>query len=106
MKFMAAFLTLGFVVAGPVLAEVVSTDLGQLSLLAQQPTVCTDDLCPQVNPSGLDQSVHTAGLIDKANPFFQQMGANDRTCNTCHLVDQGWSISPPDIRKLFRDTDG
>jgi cytochrome c peroxidase len=93
MKSMTALLLLCFVVANPVLAEVPASD------------GCTDDLCPQINPSGLDQSAHTAGFIDKPNPFFEQLGSNGRTCNTCHLVDQGWSIATPDIRKLFRDTD-
>lgn len=111
MKIINALITLGFVIAHPVLAEIVSTELNQPGLPVQQSTLaalhlCADDLCPQTNPWGVDQSAHTAGFIDTTNPFFQNLGSNGRTCNTCHLVDQGWSISTPDIRRLFRKSDG
>lgn len=67
---------------------------------------CLDGLCPERNDWGMDQSAHTSGFIDTSNPFFQELGTNGRTCNTCHLVDQGWSISTREIRKLFRESDG
>ena len=66
---------------------------------------CTSGLCPQRNPGGFDQSAHTSDFLDTTNPFFQELGTNGRSCNTCHLVDQGWSITTKKIRQLYNETD-
>ena len=57
------------------------------------------------NPSGV---LATAGFgdADAANPFFQELGTNGRTCATCHLPAQGWSITPAELRDRFARTDG
>jgi len=44
--------------------------------------------------------------IDEQNAFFQSLGTNDRACVTCHQPQNGWSITPPSVRKRFRDSDG
>ena len=48
----------------------------------------------------------TAGSIDTANPFFQKLGTNGRTCNSCHKLDNGLGISLSKIRSTFTNTDG
>jgi cytochrome c peroxidase len=53
------------------------------------------------NPNGMVSTVSTSGSIDLANPFFKKMGTNGRTCLSCHVPSQGWSISPPDIALRF-----
>jgi cytochrome c peroxidase len=58
------------------------------------------------NPHGIGESFHTTGAIDRTNPFFQVLGPNPRTCETCHASDQDWALSAQGIRKLFRETDG
>jgi cytochrome c peroxidase len=57
------------------------------------------------DPKGQINSVGTVS-IDNDNPFFQSIGTNGRTCNSCHKADQGWTISPPQIQALFNQTQG
>ena len=48
----------------------------------------------------------TAGGIDINNPFFQNLGTNGRTCNTCHISTSAWSLTPADVRQKFAATQG
>ena len=41
-----------------------------------------------------------------ANPFFQELGTNGRSCATCHLPAQAWTISPDELRDRFERTNG
>lgn len=50
--------------------------------------------------------VSTAGTIDLRNPFFLPIGSNGRVCASCHLPDQGWSITPEGVRQRFELTGG
>jgi hypothetical protein len=57
--------------------------------------------------SGVVASVSTgSSLIDHDNPFFQSLGTNGRSCATCHVASQDWSISAPDVRRRFDLTAG
>jgi hypothetical protein len=58
------------------------------------------------NDRGFAESFHTAGIIDRTNPFFTPNGGNGRTCETCHFSDQGWTITPGAVTDLFNSTDG
>lgn len=40
------------------------------------------------------------------NPFFQSLGSNGRSCSSCHLPDQGWTVTPQKIQKRFDVTGG
>jgi cytochrome c peroxidase len=44
--------------------------------------------------------------IDNTNPFFAQLGTNQRTCNSCHVANDGWSITPADLQQRFQSTQG
>ena len=44
--------------------------------------------------------------VDKSNPFFTQLGSNNRTCNTCHVASDGWSITPVNLQQRFQSTQG
>lgn len=55
--------------------------------------------------TGLLATYSKMGPIPTGNPFFQKLGTNGRTCNTCHLIDQGWSITPAAVQARF-DKDG
>ncbi|MGH9545370.1 MAG: hypothetical protein ACRD23_09160, partial [Terriglobales bacterium] len=44
--------------------------------------------------------------IDNSNPFFTKLGTNDRTCNTCHVASDGWSITPAHLQQRFQDSQG
>lgn len=48
----------------------------------------------------------TAGGIDINNPFFQNLGTNGRTCNTCHISTSAWTLTPADARQKFERTQG
>lgn len=58
-------------------------------------------------PSGVLQTAYLNGLDDRPNnPFFLSLGANGRTCASCHEPANGWSLSAQSARKIFRETGG
>ena len=56
--------------------------------------------------SGLLRTFTPSGTIDSTGAFFQSLGTNGRTCNTCHRIEDAWSISPPDLQQRFAKTNG
>lgn len=58
------------------------------------------------NSHGKDATFSTAGFIDLNNPFFKSLGSNGRSCGSCHIPSQGWTITPQGVQKLFDDTEG
>jgi len=47
-----------------------------------------------------------SGTIDTSNTFFQPIGSNGRSCNSCHRQDAAWSITPAEIRARFTRSGG
>ena len=64
------------------------------------------NLQPFANASGALATFNVAGRIDTRNPFFKSLGTNGRSCGTCHVADQAFSITPPEIRERFARTRG
>jgi hypothetical protein len=58
------------------------------------------------NPSGISATFNTAGRIDRSNPFFQKLGTNGRSCDTCHQASDGWTVTPNHIQARFDATKG
>jgi cytochrome c peroxidase len=58
------------------------------------------------DPTGLLQTSTPSGEIDKSNPFFQSLGANGRTCNSCHRQAEAWTISAAEVQRRFNATRG
>jgi hypothetical protein len=58
------------------------------------------------NESGVAVTISTNGFIDQRNPFFQELGANGRSCVSCHAPEDGWSITPKSLRERFDRSDG
>jgi cytochrome c peroxidase len=58
------------------------------------------------NAAGSARTFSPSGALDQRNPFFQNLGSNGRACVTCHQPDQGWSMTPADLRRRFDQTDG
>jgi cytochrome c peroxidase len=58
------------------------------------------------NPSGQSETLVASGQVDLNNPFFQDLGANGRRCVTCHMPDQGWSVSAESVQRRFAFTAG
>ncbi len=59
------------------------------------------------DPSGFFATVNQAGpTVESANPFFQVLGTNGRSCVSCHQPGDAFSITPPHILERFEDTQG
>jgi cytochrome c peroxidase len=58
------------------------------------------------DPTGTLSTYSTAGGIDQSNPFFQNLGTNGRTCGSCHVSSDAWTITPPDIQARFNSSNG
>ncbi|HYK50399.1 MAG TPA: hypothetical protein VEU94_11795 [Terriglobales bacterium] len=56
--------------------------------------------------SGILSSYSTSGPIDLTNAFFQDLGTNGRTCNSCHVSSEAWTVSPRGIKERFAMTRG
>jgi cytochrome c peroxidase len=46
------------------------------------------------------------GRIDTNNAFFQSLGTNERSCATCHVAGQSFSMSAAAVRERFARTRG
>ena len=44
--------------------------------------------------------------VDHTNPFFQNLGTNGRTCNSCHKLESSMGISGAQINSIFNATQG
>ncbi len=61
----------------------------------------TSALEPTINLFGIAETLHTSGTIDRTNPFFQALGTNPRTCETCHSAAEGWTTNSLGNALLF-----
>jgi cytochrome c peroxidase len=57
-------------------------------------------------PTGEMAILNVNGPTDRRNPFFEVLGTNGRSCESCHSADQAMSITPPKIRERFAQTRG
>src|SRR5215468_4334288 len=58
------------------------------------------------DPTGTLSTYSKAGGIDQGNPFFQNLGSNGRTCGSCHVSSDAWTVTPPDIQARFNSSNG
>jgi cytochrome c peroxidase len=70
------------------------------------PQVGREHLRAFANPSGYAATYSSAGFIDTANPFFQSLGSNGRSCASCHQQGEGWSVTPEGVQKRFHASQG
>src|SRR5262249_32272107 len=56
--------------------------------------------------TGTLSTYSTAGGVDQGNSFFQSLGTNGRTCGTCHVARDAWTVTPPDIQARFNSSNG
>jgi cytochrome c peroxidase len=64
------------------------------------------NLQPYVDQSGMVATYNTNGNIDTRGAFFQDLGTNGRSCATCHVESQAFSISVQDVRNRYVRTRG
>ncbi|MGH7047999.1 MAG: hypothetical protein ACREE2_16595 [Stellaceae bacterium] len=54
------------------------------------------------DPSGAIATLQPNGpTFTAGNAFFTALGSNDRSCFTCHQPQDGWTITPGDVRARF-----
>lgn len=58
------------------------------------------------NRYGVAETFTPSGTLDETNPFFQPLGTNPRTCDTCHDDQQGWTDTTVGNALLFLQTGG
>ncbi|MGZ3367305.1 MAG: hypothetical protein ACXWK1_00195 [Caulobacteraceae bacterium] len=72
---------------------------GQAGVLGQE--------AAYANPYGELTIRMASGPVEaKGHPFFEPLGANGRSCATCHQPSDGMSVSADTIRQRWRETDG
>ena len=61
---------------------------------------------PAPNPGGKAATFSTQGLVDLTGEYFQAQGTNGRSCASCHIAEEAWSINPGTLQRLFDETGG
>lgn len=85
------------------LASVLVFDPGKVSSMdAQQ----LPNNLPHPNPGGKAATFSTQGFVDLTGEFFQAQGTNGRSCATCHIAEEAWSINPGTLQDLFDESGG
>lgn len=69
-------------------------------------TAIIPNLQPFRDPTGYVATYTTGGSINKNNAFFQSLGTNGRTCETCHQASEAFSMSVAGIQQRFTLTQG
>src|ERR1700733_12047356 len=69
-------------------------------------TVIIPNMQPFRDPTGYVATYNTGGAINKNNAFFQSLGTNGRTCETCHQASQAFSMSVAGIQQRFTQSRG
>src|SRR5215469_13433371 len=64
------------------------------------------NLRPFHDKTGAVASYSNTGTINEQNPFFQSLGSNGRSCATCHVADQAWSLSAAGVQRVYERTHG
>ena len=61
---------------------------------------------PHKNPGGKAATFSTQGSVNLTGEYFQAQGTNGRSCASCHIPEEAWSINPGTLQDLFDQTDG
>jgi cytochrome c peroxidase len=73
---------------------------------AQEQGTVIDNNQPFRNAAGHAATFSTQGGVDLTGEYFQAQGTNGRSCATCHLPQEAWSITPGTIQRLFDESGG
>jgi cytochrome c553 len=77
-----------------------------LSLSAAAAVCFLPNLRPFRDATGVVATFNSAGDLNRQNAFFQSLGANGRTCATCHQPDQAFGLSAEGAQAVYRRTRG
>lgn len=75
-------------------------------LVLAKAAIALDNDQPFPDASGSFSTHSTLGSIDTGNLFFQELGSNGRTCETCHKPENGWSVTPTFLQQRFNASRG
>ncbi len=64
------------------------------------------NMVPTANDGGFAATFSRTGVIDRTGPFFQDLGINGRSCSSCHIQGEGWTITPRGVQARFEKTLG
>ena len=64
------------------------------------------NLFPFVNFTGFSGTYSSTGSVDLSGPFFQSLGTNGRTCETCHQPNNAFGLSAVDAQLRYLITGG
>jgi len=79
---------------------------GTMLFRPNDPGPAARNMSLELNDSGLAATYSTSGVIDRSGPFFQSLGTNGRSCASCHVQGEGWTITPAGVRIRFLLTGG
>lgn len=68
--------------------------------------VYLQNLFPFPDPAGLSGTYSKTGRVDLSGPFFQSLGTNGRTCETCHLPSDAFGLSAASAQLRYRVSRG
>lgn len=88
------FRVAGVLVSAVVLTAVLSAD----SLLR--------NLVPFHDASGMVRTYSPKAEAAPSNAFFQSLGTNGRSCDSCHKASDGWGVTPAHIQERFEASQG
>ena len=58
------------------------------------------------NPLGTSRTISVQADADFSGAFSQSLGTNGRSCQTCHLASDGWTITPTSVQAAFDSSNG
>jgi mono/diheme cytochrome c family protein len=61
---------------------------------------------PMPNTGGEAATFSTQGTVNLTGEYFKAQGRNGQSCATCHIPEDGWSINPGTLQRLFDETGG
>src|SRR5262245_17857911 len=80
--------------------------LAAISAVAVPERPMLPNLFPFPHASGILKTFSATGDVYLTVAFFQSLGTNGRMCASCHLPDQGWTISAQAVAHRFRTSGG
>lgn len=69
-----------------------------------QGSIVNNRLLP--NPGGEAATFSTKGSVNLTGEYFKAPGTNGRSCASCHIPEEAWSITPATLQRLFDETNG
>lgn len=86
-------------------ALLAAATLGALPLLGASENSVPNNL-PVRNAGGHAATFSTQGQVDLTGEYFQAQGSNGRSCASCHIPEEAWSITPSTLERVFRESEG